>query len=106
MQELPLETAPIAPPAVHRIANDRQSRVGQVCADLMRAAGHRANMEERPALASRAPRRRPRETRDRLAAAGAHNHPAAVVGIAQQWRLDDRRRIAGIAPDEREVFLL
>ena len=39
VQELTPKTARVAAPSVHRVANDRETRVREVNADLMRAPG-------------------------------------------------------------------
>src|SRR5688572_17001387 len=105
MEELARESARIATPSIHRVANDREMRVHEVYADLVRPAGDRLDVQEGRAVVPAAPRGDARKTRDRVAAAGPNQHASPVIRIAQQRRFDDRRGIAGVAPHQREVFL-
>jgi len=107
VQELPIEAIALRTlPSVHRVANDRESSVGEVDADLVRPAGHRSDMEERPPLGTVGVGRDARKSGRRLAAARPDDHPPPVHGIAADRRLDDDGLLAGVTPDQGEVFLL
>src|SRR5207245_3601 len=103
VEELTSETARVAAPSVHRVANDRETRVREVNTDLMRAAGDRTDVEQGDACVPAPPRRDAAELRGRLAATCAHDDAAAILGVALEWCLDHGVRVAGVAPDEREV---
>src|SRR5256885_9973633 len=105
MQELTSQAARIATPSVHRVANDREMRVREMDADLMRPAGDRTDVKERDRGVPERPGGDPPKARRRLTARRPHHHAAAVVGITLERRLHDRLLIAGIAPDQCEVFL-
>src|SRR5438309_1637326 len=62
VQELALEAAPLAALSIHRVANDRESRVCEVRADLVRAPRDRADVKKRPPLGAGCPRRDALET--------------------------------------------
>ena len=106
VQELTPKTARVAAPSVHRVANDRETRVREVHADLVRSPGDRPDVEQGDAPVPAPPCRDAAEPRGRLAATGAHDHAPAILGVTLDRRLDDGVRVAGVAPDEREVFLL
>src|SRR5207247_2733242 len=106
VEELTSETARVAAPSVHRVANDRETRVREVNADLMRAPGDRTDVEEGNARVPASPRRDPAELRRGLAATRAYDHATAILGVALERRLDHGVRVTGVAPDECEVLLL
>src|SRR6266480_4218099 len=105
VQELALEAALLAALAIHRVANDRESRVRQVRPDLMRAPGDRSDVQKGPTLGTCGPGRNALETGRGLAPAGTHDHAAPVTRIAKKRRLDDGGGAAGITPHERDILL-
>ena len=57
VEELTRQTARVAAPSIHRVANDREMRVREMNAYLVRAAGDRLDVQQGGPVVSAAPRR-------------------------------------------------
>ena len=79
VKELALESALVATFSVHRVANDRESRVREVRAYLMGPSGDRPYVKERPSIRARPPRRDPLEPCRGVTPAGSDDHPATIL---------------------------
>src|SRR6185436_9160763 len=97
VEELPRESARIAASSIHRVANDREMRVSEMHADLVRASGDRLDVQKRGAVVAAAPGRDPLEAGHRVTPAGADDHAPPVLSVAEQRRLDDSGAVTGVA---------
>src|SRR5207248_99458 len=105
VKELAFQTALVATLSIHRVANDRESRVREVRPDLMRAAGDRSDVKKCPSFRAGCPRRDPLEAGRGLAATRADDHPSPVARVAKERGLDNGGGASG-SPQTRARYSL
>src|SRR5947207_7786883 len=93
---------PAAAQRVLRVAYHRVTDMRQVHADLMGAPG----AEREPQQVGLREARTDRRVRHRVAAAGEHRHPLAILGMSRDRRLDVDGALREVAPGEGGVDAL
>ena len=91
-------------PAIGPVADDGRAQMGEVHADLVRAARPQGRLQQRERRGAREPLEDPVAREGRATRpGGAHGHPQPVAGIASDRGLDHARRVRQPAVHQREI---
>ena len=91
-------------PAIGPVADDGGAQMGEVHADLVRAARPQGRLQQRERGGAREPLEDPvARERGPTRPGGAHGHPQPVAGVASDRGLDHARRVRQPAVHQRQV---